>query len=51
MVFCVRHVCRLDPWPAEVREGFEWIERDPTVYVEERERYMRVVGEWLARHD
>jgi len=120
MVFYKRHVCRLDPWPAEVVEAFEWIERDPTVYhtmngpsefhvigsikdwqskdrlgeiavptllvsgrhdeatpalqdalrsgirgsewvvfedsshlphVEERERYMRVVGDWLARHD
>jgi L-proline amide hydrolase len=120
MVFYMRHVCRLDPWPAEVEEGFAWIERDPTVYhtmngpsefhvvgsikdwqskdrlgaievptllvsgrhdeatpalqevlrdgiphaeavlfedsshmphVEERERYMRVVGAWLARHD
>jgi L-proline amide hydrolase len=120
MVFYRRHVCRLDPWPQEVVEGFEWIDRDPTVYhtmngpsefhvvgsirdwqskdrlasievpsllvsgrhdeatpalqetlrdglrdaewvlfddsshmphVEERERYMRVVGEWLARHD
>jgi L-proline amide hydrolase len=119
-VFYNRHVCRLDPWPAEVTEAFAWIERDPTVYhtmngpsefhvigsirdwqsrdrlgeidvptllvsgrhdeatpalqetlkagiagaewvvfedsshmphVEERERYMRVVGDWLARHD
>jgi L-proline amide hydrolase len=120
MVFYRRHVCRLDPWPPEVVEGFAWIERDPTVYhtmngpsefhvvgsikdwrstdrlasidvpsllvsgrhdeatpalqevlrdgirdaewelfedsshmphVEERERYMRVVAAWLARHD
>ena len=120
MVFYRRHVCRLDPWPEEVVEGFAWIDRDPTVYhtmngpsefhvvgsirdwqakdrlgrirvptllvsgrhdeatpalqqtlldglpdarwevfeasshmphVEERERYMAVVGEWLARHD
>jgi L-proline amide hydrolase len=120
MVFYTRHVCRLDPWPAEVMEGFGWIERDPTVYhtmngpsefhvigsikdwrsldrlgsirvpcllvsgrydeatpalqetlrdgipdaewvlfeesshmphLEERERYMQVVGDWLARHD
>jgi len=120
MVFYARHVCRLDPWPPEVVEGFAWIERDPTVYhtmngpsefhvvgsikdwqsrdrlgaievptllvsgrhdeatpalqetlrdgiagaewvlfdesshmphVEERERYMQVVGDWLARHD
>src|SRR3954467_9553602 len=32
MVFYVRHVCRLDPWPDEVAEGFAWIDRDPTVY-------------------
>jgi L-proline amide hydrolase len=32
MVFYRRHVCRLDPWPEEVVEGFAWIERDPTVY-------------------
>lgn len=120
MVFYRRHVCRLDPWPPEVEEGFAWIERDPTVYhtmngpsefhvigsikdwqaedrlheiafptllvsgrhdeatpalqevlrggipgaewvvfedsshmphVEERERYMAVVGDWLRRHD
>jgi L-proline amide hydrolase len=120
MVFYMRHVCRTDPWPAEVTEGFAWLERDPTVYhtmngpsefhvigsirdwqskdrlseidvptllvsgrydeatpalqetlqagikgaewivfeesshlphVEERDRYMRVVGDWLARHD
>jgi L-proline amide hydrolase len=119
-VFYARHVCRLDPWPAELVEAFAWIERDPTVYhtmngpsefhvigsikdwqskgrlgsigvptllvsgrhdeatpalqdtlkagipdaewvvfeesshtphLEERERYMRVVGDWLARHD
>ena len=119
-VFYRRHVCRLDPWPAEVTEAFAWIERDPTVYhtmngpsefhvvgsirdwhskdrlgsiavptllvsgrydeatpalqevlrsgiagaewvlfeasshmphVEERERYMQVVGDWLARQD
>jgi L-proline amide hydrolase len=119
-VFYGRHVCRVDPWPAEVVEAFAWIERDPTVYhtmngpsefhvigsirdwqskdrlgeigvptllvsgrydeatpalqetlkagiagaewvlfdesshmphVEERERYMQVVGAWLARHD
>jgi L-proline amide hydrolase len=120
MVFYRRHVCRLDPWPPEVGEGFGWIDRDPTVYhtmngpsefhvigsikdwqskdrlasidvptllvsgrydeatprlqealrdgirgaewvlfeesshmphLEERERYMQVVGEWLRRHD
>jgi L-proline amide hydrolase len=31
-VFYRRHVCRLEEWPAEVVEGFAWIERDPTVY-------------------
>ena len=30
--FYRRHVCRLDPWPAELNEGFAWIARDPTVY-------------------
>src|SRR3954451_102650 len=32
MVFYRRHVCRVDPWPDEVTEGFAWIDRDPTVY-------------------
>src|SRR3954447_22662185 len=32
MVFYRRHVCRLDPWPAEIQEGFAWLERDATVY-------------------
>lgn len=31
-VFYRRHLCRLDPWPAELNESFAWIERDPTVY-------------------
>ena len=31
-VFYRRHVCRLPAWPAEVIAGFDWIERDPTVY-------------------
>src|SRR4051794_6404306 len=31
-VFYRRHVCRLDPWPDDVVEGFAWIDRDPTVY-------------------
>jgi L-proline amide hydrolase len=31
-VFYRRHVCRLDPWPTELEEGFAWIARDPTVY-------------------
>jgi len=120
MVFYQRLLCRLDPFPPELVESFEWIARDPTVYhtmngpsefhvigsirdwqsrdrlgeidvptlltsgrydeatpalqetlrdgipnsewvlfeesshtpfVEERQRYMQVVGEWLARHD
>jgi L-proline amide hydrolase len=119
-VFYKRHLCRLETWPDEVTEAFEWIARDPTVYhtmngpsefhvigsikdwqskdrlggievptlltsgrydeatptlqepllagipdcewvlfeesshmpfVEERERYMQVVGDWLALHD
>jgi L-proline amide hydrolase len=32
LVFYRRHLCRLDPWPAELLESFAWIERDPTVY-------------------
>jgi L-proline amide hydrolase len=120
MVFYRRHLCRLEEWPPELVESFEWIARDPTVYhtmngpsefhvigsikdwqvkdrlgeidvptlltsgrydeatpalqetlrkgipdcewalfeesshtpfVEERERYMQVVGDWLARRD
>jgi len=120
MVFYKRHLCRLETWPDELVESFEWIARDPTVYhtmngpsefhvigsikdwqakdrlggievptlltsgrydeatpalqetlragipncewvlfdesshtpfVEERERYMQVVGDWLAKHD
>ena len=120
MVFYRRHLCRLEEWPPEVVESFEWIARDPTVYhtmngpsefhvigsikdwqvkdrlgeidvptlltsgrydeatpalqetlregipacewtlfeesshmpfVEERQRYMQVVGDWLAKHD
>ena len=120
MVFYRRHLCRLEEWPPELVESFEWIARDPTVYhtmngpsefhvigsikdwqvkdrlreiavptlltsgrydeatpalqetlregipdcewvlfeesshtpfVEERERYMQVAGDWLARSD
>jgi L-proline amide hydrolase len=120
MVFYKRHLCRLEEWPPELVESFEWIARDPTVYhtmngpsefhvigsikdwqvkdrlgeigvptlltsgrydeatpalqetlcegipdcewvlfeesshtpfAEERERYMQVVGDWLARQD
>lgn len=32
MVFYARHVCRLDPWPQGVVDGFAKIEEDPTVY-------------------
>lgn len=31
-VFYRRHVCRLDPWPAEVLRSFELLDTDPTVY-------------------
>jgi L-proline amide hydrolase len=31
-VFYQRHVCRMEEWPAELVEGFAWIDRDPTVY-------------------
>ncbi len=31
-VFYLRHLCRMDPWPLEVTESFDWIARDPTVY-------------------
>jgi L-proline amide hydrolase len=31
-VFYHRHVCRLDPWPAEVTRTFELLDADPTVY-------------------
>jgi L-proline amide hydrolase len=31
-VFYRRHVCRLDPWPAEVVRTFALMEEDPTVY-------------------
>ncbi|MDP9293117.1 MAG: proline iminopeptidase-family hydrolase [Actinomycetota bacterium] len=32
LVFYGRHVCRLDPWPAEVQRTFAALEADPTVY-------------------
>jgi L-proline amide hydrolase len=32
MVFYRRHLCRLEEWPPELVESFEWITRDPTVY-------------------
>lgn len=31
-VFYQRHVCRTDPWPAEVTASFEALAADPTVY-------------------
>lgn len=31
-VYYGRHLCRLDPWPAEVVRTFELLDRDPTVY-------------------
>ncbi|MGS3449273.1 proline iminopeptidase-family hydrolase [Klebsiella electrica] len=31
-VFYQRHVCRLDPWPPEVRRTFDAMDADPTVY-------------------
>ncbi|KAI9063160.1 prolyl aminopeptidase-2 [Trametes sanguinea] len=32
-VFYKRHLCRLDPWPKELVESFEWMDKDPTVYL------------------
>jgi L-proline amide hydrolase len=32
MIFYRRHLCRLEEWPMELVESFEWIARDPTVY-------------------
>jgi L-proline amide hydrolase len=32
LVFYGRHLCRLDPWPAEVTRTFVLLEEDPTVY-------------------
>lgn len=31
-VFYQRHVCRLDPWPDEVKRTFDAMDTDPTVY-------------------
>jgi len=31
-VFYQRHVCRLDPWPIEVKRTFDAMDKDPTVY-------------------
>jgi proline-specific peptidase len=32
-VFYKRHLCRLDPWPAEVTKALGHLEEDPTVYM------------------
>ncbi|KAI0335534.1 prolyl aminopeptidase-2 [Cubamyces sp. BRFM 1775] len=32
-VFYKRHLCRLDPWPAELVESFDYMEKDMTVYL------------------
>ena len=32
-VFYKRHLCLLQPWPAELHRSFECIEKDPTVYL------------------
>ena len=32
-IFYARHVCRLDPMPADLVEAFSTIEQDPTVYM------------------
>lgn len=32
-VFYARHVCRLDPWPEEVKRTFAAMDEDPTVYL------------------
>ncbi|KAH9929383.1 Alpha/Beta hydrolase protein [Fomitopsis serialis] len=32
MVFYKRHVCNLDPWPKELLQSFEAMDKDPTVY-------------------
>ncbi|PPQ86687.1 hypothetical protein CVT25_006762 [Psilocybe cyanescens] len=32
-VFNFRYVCRLDPMPQPILNGFGWIEKDPTVYM------------------
>jgi L-proline amide hydrolase len=30
--FYRRHMCRTDPMPAEVKQTFDWMDEDPTVY-------------------
>lgn len=61
MVFYARHVCRYDEMtPAlqgTLQSGILDAERvlfedsSHMPHVEEREKYMQVVGDWLARHD
>lgn len=31
--FYALHMCRMDPMPAEMSESFEWMTKDPTVYL------------------
>lgn len=33
MEFYTRFVCRLDPWPAQLIEGFGNLKDDPTAYL------------------
>ncbi len=32
LVFYKKHLCRLDPWPADVSTAMGHLEEDPTVY-------------------
>ncbi|KAH9834542.1 proline-specific peptidase [Rhodofomes roseus] len=32
MVFYKKHVCNMDPWPKELLQSFEAMDKDPTVY-------------------
>src|SRR5262245_21964039 len=32
MVFYRRHLCRMDPWPAELKQAFAKLQRNPEVY-------------------
>ncbi|KAL1949577.1 hypothetical protein VTO73DRAFT_8458 [Trametes versicolor] len=33
MFFYSRHLCRLNPMPQDVQDVFQWLEKDPTVYL------------------
>ncbi|KAI0722903.1 prolyl aminopeptidase-2 [Earliella scabrosa] len=33
IAFYKQHLCRVDPWPAELLQSFEWMEKDHTVYM------------------